>query len=123
MIRFIFAVFLLAACERAEKEELIEGVIVDYSGTDLTQDNPDLVVTVSEDYSWADGYCSLVLVTNYGNEELDWDVLISVEGSVSSYWNAEMEDAADEKVQFYGTDSNYLLPPSAIVEFGFCAQR
>jgi cellulase/cellobiase CelA1 len=121
MYRFAFAMFLLAGCERAETEEVVQGVIHDDSEGGLVQENPDLSVSISEDYSWGDGYCSLVTVTNTGGEEVDWEIRMSIDGEVSSYWNAEMEWEADEAVQFYGTDSNSLLQPDQAVEFGFCA--
>ena len=41
-----------------------------------------------------------------------------VDGEVSSYWNAEMEQTPDKIVYFFGTNANFL-PPSDSLEFGF----
>ena len=120
MNRFVIAFIFLVGCERAETNEVVEGLIEDASESGLVQDNPDLVVSISEDYSWEEGYCSLVTVTNAGEQEVDWEVRIKVGGQVSSYWNAEMQRETHEAVQFHGTATNFILPVADSVEFGFC---
>ena len=123
MVRFLLGIFMLVGCERAEIEEVVQGEIEEFSGTDLTQDNPDLIVSVSVDQSWSGGYCNLVSVTNSGSEEIDWEIRLFVDGRISNYWNVEIDYAFDAAVQFYGIDSNSQLSPSETVDFGFCAER
>ena len=101
----------LAAGVRLSLEELPEDD-ADYSGT--------VVLDITEADAWADGYCADAVVTNEGDETVEWEVRTTLSAEISSLWNAETWQEGDETV-FVGVSWNAILSPGESTTFGFCA--
>ena len=84
-------------------------------------DNGDsLVVTQSEASRWDSGACFDVIVTNTSNLDQNWQVQISVEGTINNIWNAEVIATQGTSVTVVGLSWNNLLSPQSAASFGYC---
>ena len=97
------------------------GVASDEGVPDVPEipEQPLLVETVIQS-QWETGYCADISVTNEGTETLQWEFTMSVDGEISSLWNANWTPVGDE-IHFSGVDWNDTLAPGASAQFGFCA--
>jgi hypothetical protein len=97
------------------------GAVSDEGVSDVEEPpaQPLFVETVIQS-QWATGYCADIFVTNEGTETLQWEFTMSVEGEISSLWNANATPVGD-KLHFTGVDWNGSLAPGATAQFGFCA--
>ncbi len=71
---------------------------------------------------WNGGYCTNVNVTNPNSVPLTWTVKLTVAGTVTSSWNANLAQSGSE-LSASGVDWNKTLAAGATAQFGFCASR
>jgi len=69
---------------------------------------------------WGAGYCADGFVTNNSDSEVIWEVSDTLEGTISSIWNANKREAGS-LTYFTGVSWNGSLAPGASTSFGFCA--
>jgi hypothetical protein len=81
--------------------------------------NPDVAFEVRTDSSWEMGRCDAVQVDNVGEAALDWEVTLTLDGTLSTQWNA-VASGSTGVVTFRGADYNRTLAPGASTEFGYC---
>ena len=72
------------------------------------------------DNNWDSGYCARVQVTNTGSASGDWNVTVSVKGTITTLWNA-IRTQSGSSLAARGVRWNQTLSPGAMAEFGFCA--
>ncbi len=89
-------------------------------GTAAGPDNADLSLSVFSD--WGTGYCATGTVSNSGDAAVDWQVTVTVDGVMDSYWNAVVEET-DGIWVFTGADWNATIEVGETAEFGFCVTR
>ena len=77
-------------------------------------------VTVTSD--WGSGYCANIDITNNNTGSADWVVTLSIEGSVSSLWNATWVQNG-ELLTIEGLSWNRTLAPGGSAQVGYCAVR
>ncbi|MEN0067069.1 MAG: DUF1588 domain-containing protein [Myxococcota bacterium] len=71
---------------------------------------------------WGGGFCANGSVHNDGQEPVTWSGRYAIDGSISSIWDAVVEEDGANWV-FSGRDNNATLEPGERTQFGFCAQR
>jgi len=71
---------------------------------------------------WKSGYCQSVNVTNLSAKTIQWEVNLSIEGSVFTVWDAVHVQNA-QNVLYQGKNDNMLLKAGASTSFGYCVQR
>ena len=71
---------------------------------------------------WGSGYCATVAVENLSNRRADWKVDLSIDGQISTIWNATYTQAGADVVA-EGIDWNNFISAGEIRHFGFCAQQ
>ena len=79
-----------------------------------------MVVTQSEASRWDSGACFDMIVTNTSNLDQNWQVQISVEGTINNIWNAEVIATQGTSVTVVGLSWNNLLSPQSAASFGYC---
>ena len=85
-----------------------------------TTDN--LRVESARDSEWPTGHCDRVTVANEGDAEVEWAVTVTIDGHITTHWNAEASaDRGD--VVFRGVEWNRRIAPGASAELGYCAER
>jgi len=80
----------------------------------------DTAVTITSD--WDSGYCADIDITNNGTGSVDWSVTLTIEGSVSSLWNATWVQNG-EHLTIEGLNWNRTLTPGCSAQVGYCAVR
>lgn len=91
------------------------------AGVALNQPNADSVqaaTTITQD--WGRGYCASVDVTTEASGPVTWSVPLSVEGTLTSIWNAEA-DGTSGNVMIHGTPGHPIISPGETASFGYCA--
>ncbi len=78
---------------------------------------------LSVDDDWGTGYCATVVVTNDTGGDLTWEVTLTIDGAITTIWNAEYTDLGAGSHSFVGVAWNGVLGGGGTTEFGFCAQR
>lgn len=81
-----------------------------------------LTTTVSKTADWVSGYCADVAVKNTTPNPIDWVVTFTIEGRVSSLWNANYSQSGNT-VTAEGVSWNNIVQSGGTVTFGFCASR
>lgn len=76
-------------------------------------------VTVTQTGLWADGECNEVTVTNISDAAVTWEVRFTLQGTITTVWNATATPDGDETV-FAGVDYNATIEPAAAAQFGYC---
>lgn len=86
---------------------------------------PTGAVTVSEhhDSDWATGYCETVTVTNTGTSGVDWQVTLSIAGTIDHSWNCVAAPAGAGMFTFTGAEFNKHLVAGASASFGLCVNK
>ena len=86
-----------------------------------TAPEPADAFTVTErvDSTWATGRCETVSVRNETAQSTDWQIELTLQGTLTDHWNA-VASADSGTVTFTGVDWNRTLAPGASAEFGFC---
>ena len=69
---------------------------------------------------WGTGYCADGFVTNNSDTDVTWEVSDTIEGAISSIWNANKRESGG-LTYFTGVSWNGTLAPGASTSFGFCA--
>ncbi|MEM9488394.1 MAG: DUF1592 domain-containing protein [Myxococcota bacterium] len=93
------------------------------NGGDGGGDNPPdgLTVEVRNDSSWETGYCNTVIVSNDSDRDIDWEITLTVEGTINDNWNSNLVQNGNQAT-FSGVEWNNVVGPGQSAEFGFCAQ-
>jgi hypothetical protein len=78
-----------------------------------------VTLVLVEDSRWGSGACFTGTVTNQTAQPVTWRVLATVEGTISSIWNAAWV-AEGAQVAFTGASYNATLQANASTSFGFC---
>jgi len=81
----------------------------------------EVSVSVEETATWGTGYCRQAEVTNPGDADVTWEVVLEAPGSFTTVWNATPEEALGGW-RFRGVDWNATLSPGATTNFGWCAE-
>ncbi|MBC8073225.1 MAG: DUF1588 domain-containing protein, partial [Deltaproteobacteria bacterium] len=81
--------------------------------------DPLLEVTVVQTGLWAQGECNEVTATNVSDAAVTWAVRFTLEGEITSLWNAVTTADGDDTV-FSGAPHNLSIEPAASAQFGFC---
>jgi endoglucanase len=81
-----------------------------------------LTTTVSKTADWGSGYCADVAVKNTTANPIDWVVSFTIEGRVSSLWNANYSQNGNV-VTAEGVSWNNIVQAGGTITFGFCAVR
>lgn len=71
---------------------------------------------------WNSGYCTNVNVTNPNSLPLNWTISMTITGTVSSSWNANLTQTGN-KLTGTGVDWNKTLAAGATTQFGYCANK
>ena len=71
---------------------------------------------------WKGGYCTNVNVTNPNGTPLNWTVTLTIAGTLTSSWNANLAQSGAQ-LTASGVDWNKTLAAGATTQFGFCASR
>ena len=71
---------------------------------------------------WGAGYCADVSVNNNGDTRSDWNVTITIEGTIREVWNATYSQDGDQ-LTADGLEWNNVVDPGQSTVFGFCADR
>jgi len=74
------------------------------------------------DSTWDMGFCERVIVTNGTAAPVDWAVVHTIAGTVTTSWNSERTGDSGAVV-FRGAMWNRTLAPRERTELGFCARR
>ncbi|MCB9640472.1 MAG: DUF1592 domain-containing protein, partial [Myxococcales bacterium] len=72
---------------------------------------------------WGAGYCRHIDVTNKDTSDVTWKVRLTVDGTITQIWNAEVTDLSGQEKEFAGVTWNATLTPGQTIQFGFCATR
>ena len=107
-----------------------DGSDTDEPDTDLSQDDTEDKKTNDTEYTvevetasdWGAGYCTDVTVTNTTSDSLAWEVSIAMDGTLNSFWNAQVVEDGSDWV-FTGEGWNTPLAVGEQADFGFCADR
>lgn len=81
-----------------------------------------LAATVRRTADWGSGYCAEVSVANTTANPIDWVVNFTIEGRVSSFWNANYSQNGNI-VTAEGVSWNNIVQAGNMVTFGFCANK
>jgi len=82
----------------------------------------ELEVTQTQKEAWDGGFCNRVEVKNLTSHSIDWKASFSVEGEVTSAWNATyVQDSTTSIATANGLDWNNVLKSKESVSFGYCA--
>lgn len=81
-----------------------------------------LATTLAITSDWGSGYCADVDVTNNGSQSVEWQVSVTIDGSVSSLWNGAWSQTGPT-LEVSGVSWNAALAAGASTRFGFCATR
>jgi hypothetical protein len=103
------------------------------AGRDAAMPTPDATVTgptttmgvttmTVRDSTWDTGFCERIIVTNGTGAPLDWTVVHTIAGTVTTSWNSERTGDSGAVV-FRGAMWNRTLGPRERTELGFCARR
>ena len=82
----------------------------------------DLSTEININDDWGTGYCAGVTVSNNGSSAEDWEVVFTVDGTVTDLWNANYVQSGNT-VTANGVTWNNLVEAGQNVDFGFCAAR
>ncbi len=86
-------------------------------------DSPrEVSFTVDINSAWDAGYCADVTVLNIVDTDVQWSILVEIEGTITSAWNV-MRSGDSGNVVFSGVDWNGIIGPGQTAQFGFCASR
>ncbi len=88
------------------------------------EDPPDGEVSFTTEVSadWVDGYCMDCTVINYTADQVEWEVELLVEGTITEIWDAVFTPVAPN-TRFTGVAWNAVLDAGEQTEFVFCADR
>lgn len=81
-----------------------------------------LTTSIRKTTDWGSGYCADVAVTNTTAAPIDWLVNFTIEGRVSSLWNANYSQNGNT-VTAEGVSWNNIVQARGMVTFGFCANK
>jgi endoglucanase len=71
---------------------------------------------------WGSGYCADVQVKNGSTTTQTWRVVVQIEGSIYTLWNAVWQQSGSS-LTASGVSWNATLAPGATAQFGYCANR
>jgi hypothetical protein len=83
---------------------------------------PGVTTMTVRDSTWDAGFCERVIVMNGTGAPVDWTVVHTIAGTVTTSWNSERTGDSGAVV-FRGAMWNRTLAPGARTELGFCALR
>jgi cellulase/cellobiase CelA1 len=86
----------------------------------LATTTPGIRTTSTTTSAWEDGYCIRVRVDNDGSEAVAWQVVIELDGTIATLWNATAAPGDGASTIFTGSDWNAVLDPGALTTFGLC---
>jgi endoglucanase len=71
---------------------------------------------------WGAGYCADVTVSNAGTQPAQWNVQLTVAGTINNLWGAVWNQAGTT-LTATGQSHNATVQPGGTQSFGFCATR
>jgi endoglucanase len=71
---------------------------------------------------WNAGYCSDVTVSNSGTQPVQWNVQLTVQGTINNLWSAVWSQSG-QTLTASGQSHNSTVQPGGTQSFGFCATR
>ena len=77
---------------------------------------------VMRDSTWDAGFCERVAVVKGTGAPVEWTVVHTIAGTVTTSWNSERTGDSGAVV-FRGAMWNRTLAPGERTELGFCARR
>ena len=83
--------------------------------------SPGLAIDETITSRWEDGYCLQIEVVNDAAERSAWQVVLDLDGTIATTWNAAVADAGDGRFVFSGlADYNPTIGPGEATTFGAC---
>jgi hypothetical protein len=98
------------------KKVLLSGIVVSsiYGG--------DYAIESSIVDDWNSGFCKSVNVTNTSGSVLEWEIDLTVDGTIFEVWHAAYAQNGTT-VTYQGLEGNTTLAPNAVASFGYCAHK
>ena len=90
-------------------------------GGDNPQASEGIEIEIVNDTMWAQGECNTVYVYNVTDMAIEWEVYLTLAGTLNNHWNAEVSIEGDQAT-FTGPQFNSSVPAQGTVSFGFCLQ-
>jgi hypothetical protein len=88
------------------------------------QNNPNLIISETQDAEWEDGFCNTVVVTNNSNTDIDWTIDLAIEGQITGMWSANYTQNSETLVAtIQGEDWANLARANSQSDFSYCAQK
>ena len=78
--------------------------------------------TAAWDSESGGGYCADIIVTNLAGNPVEWEVEVTLPGSIFANWNFEATPLGGDRYQIRGMEWNRILGPGASTTgVGYCA--
>ncbi|USX17815.1 cellulase family glycosylhydrolase [Oxalobacteraceae bacterium OTU3REALA1] len=81
-----------------------------------------VTATFKTNSDWGAGYCADVTVSNAGTQPAQWNVQLTVAGTINNLWGAVWNQAGTT-LTATGQSHNATVQPGGTQNFGFCATR